>query len=597
MELTHIRNFCIIAHIDHGKSTLADRMIQTTGTVAKRDFRNQILDDMDLEREHGITIKASAVKLIYKAKDNSEYMLNLIDTPGHVDFTYEVSKSIGACEGALLLVDAAQGVEAQTVANLYMAIEHNLTIIPVVNKIDLPNAQIEQTKKQIKDILGIDESEILLASAKNGTGCVDIMEAIITRIPPPHGDPNRPLQALVFDSQYDQYKGVIVYVRLVNGRITTGMNIKLMQIDKSFEVLEVGVFKPQMMKIDSLSSGEVGYLTANIRQAKDIMIGDTVTTLVDSAQEALPGYKKAAPMVYCGIYPVNNKDFPLLRDAVEKLHLSDASFVFEPESTGSIGFGFRCGFLGLLHMQIIQERLEREFDLNLIIASPSVVYQLTLSNEEVKLIDNPTKFPEAHTIEAIAEPYVRANLFVPSDSLGTIMEFCIQRRGIYISTEYITIDRARLMYDFPLSEIIVDFYDKIKSMTRGYGSLDYEFTDYRPGELVKLDILLNGQICEALSSVIHADKAQIRGRLLVDKFREIIPRQMFEVVVQAAIGSKIIARSSIKPFKKHVTGKCYGGDITRKRKLWEKQKEGKKKMKRFGRVEIPQEAFITVLKI
>jgi len=597
MILERIRNFCIIAHIDHGKSTLADRLLQLTGAVSDRDFRNQVLDDMDLEREHGITIKASAVMIKYKAKDGQEYLLNLIDTPGHVDFTYEVSKSIGACEGALLLVDAVQGVEAQTVANLYMAIEHNLTIIPVINKIDLGNAQINETKKQIQDILGINEDEILLASAKSGVGCVEILESIISRIPPPIGNTDTPLQALIFDSQYNQYKGVIVYVRVVNGRISAGMNIKLMQSGKLFDVLEVGVFKPHTTKVKSLDSGEVGYLTANIRNAKDILIGDTITSQQQPAENALPGYKKAVPMVYCGIYPVNSKDFPVLRDAMEKLHLSDASFGYEPESVGTIGFGFRCGFLGLLHMQIVQERLEREFNLNLLVTTPSVVYQVTNTKGEISSFDNPSKFPSADTIMQISEPFVRANVFAPSDSLGAIMEFCIQRRGIYLSTEYLTPERARLVYDFPLSEIIVDFYDKIKSMTRGYGSLDYEFLDYRPEKLVKLDVLINTEICEALSSVVHADKAQPKGRLLAEKLKELIPRQMFEVVIQAAIGGKIIARTSVKPFKKNVTGKCYGGDITRKRKLWEKQKAGKKRMKRFGRVQIPQEAFIAALKI
>ena len=597
MELNRIRNFCIIAHIDHGKSTLADRMLQLTGAVSQRDFRDQILDDMDLEREHGITIKASAVYLKYKAKDNNEYLLNLIDTPGHVDFTYEVSKAIGACEGALLLVDAAQGVEAQTVANLYLAIEHDLTIIPVINKIDLSNAQIDKAKQQIRDILGIDESEILLASAKMGTGCEQLLDAIVEKVPPPQGDSNKPLQALVFDSQYNDYKGVIVYIRVMNGRIAPKMNVKLMQNDKVFEVLEVGVFKPQMSKIDMLDSGEVGYFTANIRQAKDVIIGDTVTNVKESAQQPLPGYKKIMPMVYCGIYPVNNKDFPLLRDAMEKMHLSDASFIYEPESSGAIGFGFRCGFLGLLHMEIIQERLEREFDLNLIITTPSVIYQITKNNAEILEIDNPSKFPPPQDISKIAEPFVNGNLYIPADSMGSVMEFCIQRRGVYISTEYLTTDKVKLTYEFPLSEIIVDFYDKIKSMTRGYGSLDYEFLGFRVGSLVKLDILINGEICEALSSIIHGDKAQYKGRALVEKFRELIPKQLFEVIVQAAIGSKIIARASIKPLKKHVTAKCYGGDITRKRKLWEKQKEGKKRMKRFGRVQIPQEAFIAALKI
>ncbi len=597
MELTRIRNFCIIAHIDHGKSTLADRMIQYTGAVSKREFRDLLLDDMELEREHGITIKSSAIILKYKAKDGNEYLLNLIDTPGHVDFTYEVSKSIGACEGAILLVDAAQGVEAQTVANLYMAIEHNLAIIPIINKIDLANARIDEVRKQIKNILGIEGEEIILASAKHGTNCDKILERIVTKIPPPVGDVNKPLQALVFDSQFDQYKGAIVYIRVVNGKIAPKMNIKFIQADRTFEVLETGIFKPKMSKVDCLICGEVGYFTANIRQAKDVIVGDTVTTVTSGCRQPLPGYKKVAPMVYCGIYPVNSKDFPLLRNAVEKLRLSDASFVYEPESTGSIGFGFRCGFLGLLHMQIIQERLEREYDLNLIIATPSVVYQITTADGKTLEIDNPAKFPPPQQIRQIAEPFVRANAFIPKNSLGTVMEFCIQRRGVYISTEYLTTDRVKLIYDFPLSEIIVDFYDKLKSMTRGYGSLDYEFLEFRPGKLVKLDMLINDQLYEALSSVVHTEKAQAKGRMLVEKFKELIPHQLFEVVVQAVIGSKIIARASINPLKKHVTGKCYGGDITRKRKLWEKQKMGKKKMKRFGKVQIPQEAFIAALKM
>ncbi|MBN1405836.1 MAG: elongation factor 4, partial [Candidatus Omnitrophica bacterium] len=540
MLLNNIRNFCIIAHIDHGKSTLADRLMQITGAVSEREFRNQLLDDMDLEREHGITIKASSVYLKYKTKDNNEYLLNLIDTPGHVDFSYEVSKSIGACEGAILLVDAAQGVEAQTVANLYLALEHNLKIIPVINKIDLSNARVDEVKKQIKDILGIEEDEIILASAKDGTGCENILEKIVERVPPPFGDAAKPLQALVFDSQYDKYKGVIVYIRIVNGIVLPGMKVQFMQSGKIFEIIEVGIFKPKMTKIDSLSSGEVGYFTANIRDAKDITIGDTATDSLNPTSESLPSYKKAVPMVFCGIYPVNNKDFPMLRDAVEKLRLSDASFVYEPESIGSIGFGFRCGFLGLLHMQIIEERLEREYDLNLIITSPSVVYKITIMGDKVLDVDNPAKFPPVHQILKIAEPFVRADLFIPTDTLGNIMEFCIQRRGVYLSTEYLTTDRVKITYHFPLSEIIVDFYDKIKSATRGFGSLDYEFLEYRTSKVVKLDILLNGAPCEALSSMVHVDKAQAKAHALVEKLREIIPRQLFEVVIQGAIGTKII---------------------------------------------------------
>jgi len=597
MDINRTRNFCIIAHIDHGKSTLADRILQFTGAITEREFRNQLLDSMDLERERGITIKASAVHLTYKAKDSNEYLLNLIDTPGHVDFSYEVSKSIRACEGAILLVDAAQGVEAQTVANLYLAMEHKLTIIPVINKIDLPNADPARVLQQIKDILLIDDDEIIQTSAKEGIGTEELLEGIVKKIPPPSGDSNQPLQALIFDSQYDVHKGVIVYVRVMSGRITSRMKIKMMQENKDFEMLELGIFKPNMTKVSSLECGDVGYLTANIRDPKSIANGDTVTDAAHPADRPLPGYKKIRPMVYCGIYPVNTKDFSNLRDAIEKMRLSDSSFVSEPESSASMGHGFRCGFLGLLHMEIIQERLEREYKLDLVVTTPNVVYRAKKTDGEVVEIENPTKLPEAECIEEIAEPVVTAALMIPADSLGNIMELCQQRRGVYISTEYITTDRAKLVYDLPLSEIIVDFYDKIKSLTRGYGSLDYEFKGYQPNSLVRLDILLNGQPCDALSSITYKDRAYIKGRAVAQKLKELIPKQIFEVIIQAAIGKNIIARETVKPLKKNVTGKCYGGDITRKRKLWAKQKEGKKRLKQFGKVQIPQEAFFAAMKI
>ena len=596
-DLKQIRNFCIIAHIDHGKSTLADRMLQFTGAITERDFKNQLLDSMDLEREHGITIKASAVRLKYKAKDKSDYLLNLIDTPGHVDFTYEVSKSIGACEGAVLLVDAAQGVQAQTVANLYLAKEHNLTIIPVINKIDLPSADVDRVKSQIRDILGIDEDDIVLTSAKEGIGTEDIIERIIRDVPPPEGDDNKPLQALVFDSQYDPYKGVMVYVKVVNGKFAAGMNIKLMQANKNFELLELGVFTPGMHKVSSLTAGMVGYIAANIRNPKHVIAGDTVTDPEHAADKPLPGYKKVRPMVYSGIYPVNTADFENLRDAIEKLQLSDSSFVAEQESSTSMGFGFRCGFLGLLHMQIVQERLEREYGLDLVLTTPGVVYRVKKTNGEVIELENPTKLPPPTEIEEIAEPFVEATMIVPAESLGSLMELSQQRRGIYISTEYLSTERARLIYYFPLSEIIVDFYDKLKSLTQGYGSLDYEFIDYQANKLVKLDILLNGEPCDALSSIVFNDKATIKGRAVAQKLKELIPKQMFQVAIQAAIGTQIVARETVTALKKNVTSKCYGGDITRKRKLWAKQKEGKKRLKQIGRVQVPQEAFLAVLKI
>ena len=593
----NIRNFSIIAHIDHGKSTLADRILQLIGNIDKRQFKDQVLDDMDLERERGITIKASTVKLMYKAKDGNEYNLNLIDTPGHVDFSYEVSKSIAACEGALLLVDAAQGVEAQTVANLYLALEHNITIIPVINKIDLANAEIDKVKKQIIDILGLDPSEIILASAKENRGTEDILERIVKKILPPSGDDNQPLQALVFDSAYDSYKGVIIYVRVVNGFIRPGTKIKMMGIGTLLEVKEVGVFTPKPEVIKGLYSGEVGYITCGIKNAKEVAIGDTVTSFDNPAANQLPGYKEANPMVFCGIYPVNSKDFKTLKDAMEKMRLQDASFIYEPESSVSLGLGFRCGFLGLLHMEIIQERLQREFDLNLVITTPSVIYKIMKRNGEIVDVDNPTKLPSPQDIDYTEEPFVRAYILLPKRAMGTILELAESKRGKYVSTEYLGTEKAQLIYELPLSEVIVDFYDKIKSLTRGYGSLDYEFLDYRRTTIIKLDIMINGKLCDALSSFVHKEKAHYKGRLLVEKLKELIPRQLFKVAIQAAIGGNVIARSDVRALSKHVTGKCYGGDITRKRKLWDKQKKGKKRMKQFGEVEIPQEAFIAALKI
>ncbi|MFH0839618.1 MAG: translation elongation factor 4 [Candidatus Omnitrophota bacterium] len=598
MSKDNIRNFCIIAHIDHGKSTLADRILQITRAITEREFHAQMLDDMDLERERGITIKSSAVRLNYKSKDGREYLLNLIDTPGHVDFTYEVSKSIAACEGALLVVDAAQGVEAQTVANLYMALEHKLVIIPIVNKIDLASAEPESTARQILGILkNIKEEDILFASAKENIGIYEIIESIITRIPPPRDSGSDPLAGLIFDSSYDTYKGAIIYIRIMSGSVQKGDNILMMRTGKRYEVQEVGVFTPKEKSIGRLNCGEVGYMSCNIRDAAEIQIGDTVTLTANPAKEALPGYRELRPMVFSGIYPVNSKDFVNLKDAITKLRLSDASFQYEPESSASLGFGFRCGFLGLLHMEIIQERLEREYNLNLVVSTPSVIYKVRKTDGGVVLVDNPSKMPPVNIIQEIDEPYVMAYLITPNDAIGTIMQLAESRRGKYVSTEYIGDDRAKLIYQMPLSEIIVDFYDKIKSITRGYGSLDYEFLDYREGDVIKLDILLNGEPLDAMSSIVYRDKAQAKGRAIVEKLKELIPRQLFEVAIQAAIGGNIISRSTVKPLKKHVTAKCYGGDITRKRKLWEKQKEGKKKMKQFGKVEIPQEAFIAALKV
>ncbi|KPK41851.1 MAG: hypothetical protein AMJ78_04385 [Omnitrophica WOR_2 bacterium SM23_29] len=592
-----IRNFCIIAHIDHGKSTLADRLLLKTGAISPREFRDQVLDEMELERERGITIKAKAVRLTYKSDEGNEYILNLIDTPGHVDFTYEVSKALAACEGALLVVDAAQGVEAQTVANLYLAREHDLIIIPIINKIDLTNAEPERVRLQLRETLNLKEMEPILASAKEGIGVDDILQRIVKLIPPPKGERENPLQALVFDSSFDTFKGVVVYIKMKNGFIKRGIKIRMMGTGRVYEAEEVGILRPKALVVDELSCGEVGYITCNIKNPNEVHVGDTITELKAPAKEPLPGYKKVRPLVYCGLYPVNAKDFSLLRDALEKLKLSDASFIYEPESSVSFGFGFRCGFLGLLHMEIAQERLEREYDLNLICTTPSVVYKVKKKDGEEIEIDNPSKLPPSQEIAIIEEPHIRAFIITPSEAVGNIMQLSQERRGIYKSTEYLDPQRAMLIYEFPLSEVIVDFYDKIKSITRGYGSLDYEFKGYVPSNLQRLDILINGKPCDALSFIVHKEKAQGKGHQLVSKLRTLIPRQLFEVAIQATVGGRIIARENIRPLGKHVTGKCYGGDITRKRKLWEKQKEGKKRMKQFGKVEIPQEAFMAVLKL
>jgi len=596
MDKSLIRNFSIIAHIDHGKSTLADRILQFTGAISEREFHDQLLDDMDLERERGITIKASAVRINYKAKDGNTYELNLIDTPGHVDFTYEVSKSIGACEGALLVVDAAQGVEAQTVANLYLAMEHNLVIIPVINKIDLANAQIDNTRREISDILGLDKAGVILASAKLGKGTDDILEAIVKRIPAPTGEPTNPLQALVFDSKFDTYKGVVILIRLMNGVIRKRMKIMMMTNKNIYEVQEVGVFTPKPQEAEELSCGEVGYITCSMRDPHEVSIGDTVTDAEHPASIPLAGYKKVQPMVYSGVYPANSADFPALKEAIDKLRLSDASFVYEPEKSVSLGMGFRCGFLGLLHMEIVQERLEREFDLNLVVTTPSVIYKVTKKNGEMLDIDNPMKLPTPADMDEVKEPYVRAYIITPKESIGKMLELSESRRGAYVSTEYLDENRAQIVYDLPLSEIIVDFYDRIKSVTKGYGSLDYELLDYRPTKIVKLDILINGDVYDAFSSIVYEEKAYAKGRAVIETLKENIPRHLFQIILQAAIGGQVIARETIKSVGKNVTAKCYGGDITRKRKLWEKQKEGKKKMKQFGKIEIPHEAFLAALK-
>ncbi len=597
MSQENIRNFSIVAHIDHGKSTLADRLLEYTGTLSKREMVDQVLDDMDLERERGITIKAHAVRLNYMAKDGKEYILNLIDTPGHVDFTYEVSRSLAACEGALLVVDAVQGVEAQTLTNAYLAIDNNLEIVPVINKIDLPGADIERVKEEIEGIIGIDASEAALTSAKEGRGTEEVLEAIIKMIPAPKGNINRPLKALVFDSWYDNYRGAVMLVRIFDGRISAGNKIIMMSTGSVYEVDEVGIFNPKINRTDSLSVGEVGYVVAGIKNVTDTKIGDTITLAGNPTDSQFPGFKVAKPMVFCGLYPLNTDQYEDLRDALEKLRLNDSSFTYDPETSLALGFGFRCGFLGLLHMEIIQERLEREFNLSLISTAPTVVYQITTKKGERIIVDNPVKMPELHQIERFEEPFILANIILPDTYVGSIMQLCQERRGIQKEFTYLSRDRILVKYELPLNEIVLDFYDKLKSLTRGYASLDYDFLGYRESDLVRLDVLLNSEIVDALSFITHREKAEIRGRQLCEKIKEMIPRQLFEVIIQAAIGSKIIARENVRPLRKNVTAKCYGGDITRKRKLLEKQKEGKKRMKQVGRVELPQDAFLAVLKI
>ena len=597
MKQERIRNFCIIAHIDHGKSTLADRILEYTGALSKREMVEQVLDSMDLERERGITIKLQAVRLPYKGQDGNEYIFNLIDTPGHVDFTYEVSRSLAACEGAILVVDAAQGIEAQTLANVYLALEHDLEIIPVINKIDLPSAEPERVKQEIEDIIGLDASEAIPCSAKEGIGIPEILEAVIAKIPPPEGEMEKPLQALIFDSHYDPYRGAISYIRVVNGVLKKGMKIKMMATGKVFEVNEVGVFAPAMTFVDELKPGEVGFVAASIKNVKDTQVGDTITGAEISAQKPLPGYRKAVPMVFCGLYPVETADYGDLKEALEKLKLNDASLIFEPETSAALGFGFRCGFLGLLHMEIIQERLEREYDLSLITTAPSVIYKVTQTDGTIINVDNPANLPDRAKIEKLEEPYVSATIMVPTSFVGAVMELAQERRGTFINMEYLAETRVMLKYDLPLSEIVFDFFDQLKTRTKGYASLDYEMSDYKESDLVKLDVLVNNEPVDALSCIVHKDKSYVRGRALVQKLRGIIPRQMFEVPIQAAIGNKIIARESVKALRKNVIDKCYGGDISRKRKLLEKQKEGKKRMKQVGSVEIPQEAFMAVLSL
>lgn len=592
-----IRNFCIIAHIDHGKSTLADRLLEMTGTLTEREMQDQVLDTMELERERGITIKAQAVRLVYKYKDGEEYILNLIDTPGHVDFTYEVSKSLAACEGALLVVDASQGIQAQTLANLYLALEHDLEIIPVINKIDLPSARPDWAKAQIEEVIGLDAKDAPLISAKNGIGIEEVLDRIIERIPPPEGDEDAPLRALIFDSFYDNYRGVIAYVRIKEGTVRPGQRIMIMSNGKEFEVTEVGIFRPHLTPVDELRAGDVGYIAAGIKNVRDTRVGDTITRADRPASEPLPGYKKLQPMVYCGIYPADGAKYEDLKEALAKLQLNDASLVFEPETSAALGFGFRCGFLGLLHMEIIQERLEREYDLDLVTTAPSVVYRVYKKNGEMVEVSNPTEMPPPAEIDHTEEPVVRAQIITPTEYVGDIMELCQERRGEYRHMEYLESTRVMLTYELPLNEIIYDFFDVLKSRTKGYASFDYELIGYKESDLVKLDILLNGQVVDALSVIVHRDKAYARGRAIVQKLKEVIPRHLFEIPIQAAIGSRVIARETIKALRKDVLAKCYGGDVTRKKKLLEKQKEGKKRMRQVGSVEVPQEAFMAVLKI
>lgn len=597
MSTKKIRNFCIIAHIDHGKSTIADRLIEYTGTLQKREMEAQVLDSMDLERERGITIKAQSVRILYKAQDGEEYILNLIDTPGHVDFSYEVSRSLAACEGALLVVDAAQGVEAQTLANVYLALEHDLEIIPVINKIDLPLADPDRVKQEIEDIIGLDASDAVLCSAKSGIGIPDILEAIVNKVPAPPDKSDKPTRALIFDSRFDAYKGAIAYVRVKEGSIKAKDTIRMMHDKKDFDVTELGIFTPNLVPVQELPCGSVGCIAASIKNVKDCHVGDTVTLANNPASEPLPGYRKAVSMVYCGLYPTESKDYENLRDALEKLQLNDAALEYEAETSLALGFGFRCGFLGLLHMDVIQERLEREYNLTLITTAPSVNYKVYKTNGEMLEVDNPAKLPPPTEIDYIEEPYVKATTIVPKDFVGTIMELSQDKRGEYQSMEYLDETRVSVVYHLPLSEIIYDYFDKLKSATKGYASLDYELIGYKQSPMVKMDILLNGDPVDALSIIVHKDRAATRGRALAEKLKELIPRQMFEIPIQAAVGTKIVARETVKAWRKDVLAKCYGGDISRKRKLLEKQKAGKKRMKSVGSVEIPQEAFMAILKV
>ena len=597
MDHRLIRNFSVIAHIDHGKSTLADRFLEVTGALRAREMEAQVLDSMDLERERGITIKAHAVRLTYQALDGQEYILNLIDTPGHVDFSYEVTRSLAACEGALLLVDASQGVEAQTLANAYLAVENNLEIIPVINKIDLPGAQPDEAKRQIEEIIGLDASGAILASAKAGTGVQDILEAVVHRLPPPKGDPDAPLKALIFDSWYDAYRGVVIQTRVIDGSLRPGLKIRLMATGQDFEVEQLGVFTPKSVPVESLGVGEAGFLTANIKNVADAKIGDTITETARPTETPFPGFKELKPMVFAGLYPVEASQYPELREALERLRLNDASFFFEPETSMALGFGFRCGFLGLLHMEIVQERLEREYNMDLVTTAPGVLYKVLTTAGDLIEVDNPSKLPDPGQIDQIEEPIITAMMLTPAEHVGGILELCQEKRGIQKSMEFVSKDRMLVTYELPFNEVVMDFYDRLKTISRGYASLDYHVTGYKQAPLVKLDILVNGEPVDALSVIVHEENAYARGRALASKMRELIPRQMFEIAIQAAIGSRIVARESISAMRKNVLAKCYGGDISRKRKLLEKQKEGKKRMKRVGRVEIPQEAFLAVLKV
>ncbi|MEB4595020.1 translation elongation factor 4 [Bacillus amyloliquefaciens] len=594
---SRIRNFSIIAHIDHGKSTLADRILEKTSAITQREMKEQLLDSMDLERERGITIKLNSVQLKYKAKDGEEYIFHLIDTPGHVDFTYEVSRSLAACEGAILVVDAAQGIEAQTLANVYLALDNDLEILPVINKIDLPSAEPERVRQEVEDVIGLDASDAVLASAKAGIGIEDILEQIVEKVPAPAGDPEAPLKALIFDSLYDAYRGVVAYIRVVEGTVKPGQKIKMMATGKEFEVTEVGVFTPKATPTDELTVGDVGFLTAAIKNVGDTRVGDTITSAANQAAEALSGYRKLNPMVYCGLYPIDTAKYNDLREALEKLELNDSSLQYEAETSQALGFGFRCGFLGMLHMEIIQERIEREFKIDLITTAPSVIYDVYMTDGEKVVVDNPSNMPDPQKIERVEEPYVKATMMVPNDYVGAVMELCQGKRGNFIDMQYLDANRVSIVYDMPLAEIVYEFFDQLKSSTKGYASFDYELIGYKPSKLVKMDIMLNGEKIDALSFIVHRDYAYERGKVIVEKLKELIPRQHFEVPIQAAIGQKIVARSTIKAMRKNVLAKCYGGDISRKRKLLEKQKEGKRRMKQVGSVEVPQEAFMAVLKM